>query len=341
MSDTTIKHNENNGRESAFLPQYILDALADKVALKLDYLVNYFNYSTVFADLDKICVRIENKPLEVFSVIVKAKNDKAILVSGTSIRKYHVMLTRIYILLYYRHCDDATYKDFVLKELLNNMGIYGKKEYAEQHINKPIDNIRDIEKQFKEKQKKIDAPSAVPMTSVIYHSLTGQVSSVTPQIFVPSKPIISVDDDSHVSLLHGFDPVRVYKERCESLEEQNKQLSAQNKSLTSEVEELRQWKAEQLAMDGKDSAEDIPHDKVRLELFWKLAESDGADITPHGNKTKMAKLMRKATGLPYNTCKNYCTNRDLKEHVHQEEIKEVNQYLDDLNMNARLPDNTQ
>lgn len=341
MPDTTIKHNEDNRRESAFLPQYILDALADKVALKLDYLVNYFNYSTVFADLDKICVRIENKPLEVFSVIVKAKNDKAILVSGTSIRKYHVMLTRIYILLYYRHCDDATYKDFVLKELLNNMGIYGKKEYAEQHINKPIDNIRDIEKQFKEKLKKIDAPSAVPMTSVIYHSLTGQVSSVTPQIIVPSKPIISVDDDSHVSLLHGFDTFRVYKERCGSLEEQNKQLSEQNKSLTSEVEELRQWKAEQLAMDGKDSAEDIPHDKVRLELFWKLAEANGADVTPHGNKAKMAKLMRKVTGLSSNTCKNYCTNRDLKEHVHKEEIKEVNQYLDDLNMDARLPDNTQ
>ena len=297
--------------------------------------------TTVFADLDKICVRIENNPPEVFSVIAKAKNDKAILVPGTSIRKYHVMLTRIYILLYYRHCDDADYKDFVLKELLDNMGIYGKKEYAEQHINKPIDNIRDIEKQFKEKQKKIDAPSAVPMTSVIYHSLTGQVSSVTPQIIVPSKPIISVDDDSHVSLLHGFDTFRVYKERCESLEEQNKQLSAQNKSLRSEVEELRQWKAEQLAMDGKDSAEDIPHDKVRLELFWKLAEANGADVTPHGNKAKMAKLMRKVTGLSSNTCKNYCTNRDLKEHVHKEEIKEVNQYLDDLNMNARLPDNTQ
>lgn len=304
MSDTTIKHNEDNGRESTFLPQYILDALADKVALKLDYMSNYFIYSTVFAKLEQICVRIENKPLEVYSVIVEAKKDMPDLISGTSIRKYHLRLARIYILLYYRHNGDATYNDFVFKELLSNMGIYGKKDYVEERINKSVDQIREKEKQVKEM-------------------------------------MITSHDDSQASLISDIDTNKYNRERCESLEKQNKELSEQNKSLALEVEELRRWKEEQLARDDKDSAEDIPHDKVRLELFWKLAESDGADITPHGNKTKMAKLMRKVTGLPYNTCKNYCTNRDLKEHVHQEEIKEVNQYLDDLNMNARLPDNTQ
>ena len=106
------------------------------------------------------------------------------------------------------------------------------------------------------------------------------------------------------------------------LEEHNKELKAKNSELTAMLEE---------------SQEEIEwHDKVRLDLLLRLIKKDGAVIDKHGNKIKVARIMQAITGLPLNTCKNYCTNRDLSLTHHKEEILKLNAILQALGMEIRL-----
>lgn len=85
-----------------------------------------------------------------------------------------------------------------------------------------------------------------------------------------------------------------------------------------------------------DKSKDIPVDKIRLELFIKLLEKAGADLSLHGNKTLAADIMHKVTGLSSNTCKNYCTNRDLNLDFHRDEVTEINSLLMKLKLEIRL-----
>lgn len=78
------------------------------------------------------------------------------------------------------------------------------------------------------------------------------------------------------------------------------------------------------------------HDKVRLDLLLRLMENDGADLERHGNKMKAATIMQSITGLPLQTCKNYCTNRDLNVATHSEEVLKMNTLLQSLDMKIRL-----
>lgn len=78
------------------------------------------------------------------------------------------------------------------------------------------------------------------------------------------------------------------------------------------------------------------HDKVRLDLALKLMEKDGANLNKHGNKTIAAKVLHTITGLPMQTCKNYCSNRDLNTTEHSEEILTINSQLQALSMETRL-----
>lgn len=78
------------------------------------------------------------------------------------------------------------------------------------------------------------------------------------------------------------------------------------------------------------------HDKVRLDVLLRLMVKDGADLEKHGNKMKAAKIMQSITGLPLQTCKNYCTNRDLNITIHSEEILKMNTLLQSLGMEIRL-----
>ena len=86
-----------------------------------------------------------------------------------------------------------------------------------------------------------------------------------------------------------------------------------------------------------DVAEEITlHDKVRLDLLLRLMKNDGANTDKHGNKTIAAQLMQSITGLPLQTCKNYCSNRDLNVKTHSEEVLKMNTLLQALGMKIRL-----
>lgn len=78
------------------------------------------------------------------------------------------------------------------------------------------------------------------------------------------------------------------------------------------------------------------HDKVRLDLLLRLIKSDGANIDKHGNKTKAAQLMQSITGLPLQTCKNYCSDPNLNTSTHSEEVLKMNTLLQAIDMKIRL-----
>ena len=101
---------------------------------------------------------------------------------------------------------------------------------------------------------------------------------------------------------------------------------------TQKADETQQEEVE----DATEFEEIDLHDKVRLDLLLRLIENDGADLEKHGNKMKAATIMQSVTGLPLQTCKNYCTNRDLNTTVHSEETLTMNSILQALGMKIRL-----
>jgi len=118
--------------------------------------------------------------------------------------------------------------------------------------------------------------------------------------------------------------------------EKDKPADSDQSALQARIKELETENAELLAAQ-QETAEDIEwHDKVRLDLVLRLMEKDGAVIDKHGNKIKVARIMQAITGLPLNTCKNYCTNRDLSLTHHKEEILKLNAILQALGMEIRL-----
>lgn len=90
------------------------------------------------------------------------------------------------------------------------------------------------------------------------------------------------------------------------------------------------------AADEEVMEEITAHDKVRLELLLKLMEKDGVNLTIHGNKAKAASILNTLTGLPLNTCKQYCSDRNLNVTTHNEEILKINTLLQALEMKSHL-----
>lgn len=110
---------------------------------------------------------------------------------------------------------------------------------------------------------------------------------------------------------------------------------------TPQQEELEQDNPKQEEIDDckidDDSTKEISlHDKVRLDLLLRLLENDGANLAKHGNKVKAAQVMQSITGLPLQTCKNYCTERNLNVTTHSEEVLQMNTLLQALGMEIRL-----
>lgn len=106
------------------------------------------------------------------------------------------------------------------------------------------------------------------------------------------------------------------------------ELEAENKALKEELEGLR--------ADAVPEKEIHWHDKVRLDLLLRLIKKDGANLEMYRNKTKAASVMSAITGLPLQTCKNYCSDPILNTETHRDEILELNTKLQALGMEIRL-----
>jgi hypothetical protein len=87
--------------------------------------------------------------------MTKYKYDSSV---AQRIYKYHMVLTRVYILLYYRHRDDQIYQVIVFPELIKNMSTYADdalKNIIQPEINKILELDQLVEKAKAEEKKNI------------------------------------------------------------------------------------------------------------------------------------------------------------------------------------------
>lgn len=152
---------------SNYLPQYALNQLADRVAMKVDYISRLYKADKVWDNTIELCQRIEAEPRDVSTVIIEVKKDTGTAVSGTNIRWYHVRLTLIYILLYYRHNDIDAYKKKVFPQLVKNMGAYADDKILNTKIQQEIANIKEEDKLLEQESTKLHSIPTVPSASDI------------------------------------------------------------------------------------------------------------------------------------------------------------------------------
>ena len=113
---------------------------------------------------------------------------------------------------------------------------------------------------------------------------------------------------------------------------QHDELQAKYDELQKKYEEAK----EELEAYKQGPITEEAHDKVRLEVFCRLLENSGVDFVAHGNKAESARFTKYITGMPFNTCKNYMTNRDLNQKTHADEILKVNTSLKKIGIDWQL-----
>lgn len=123
------------------------------------------------------------------------------------------------------------------------------------------------------------------------------------------------------------------EEKCRT--EKQSENTNYDLQLQKKDEELRLLK-EELETYHQEPFSDNPHDKVRLEVVCKLLEESGANFDAYGNKAEAARLAHYITGLPFSTCKNYMTNRDLNTTEHNEEVLKTNTSIKKIGINWQL-----
>ena len=142
--------------KETYLTKDVLGNLSLRVAKSLPCLKT-IDDTSIWEKPIPLCQRIEANVREVDSVILEARKDNGYFQNrGTNPFNFQVLLACVYILLYYRHCDDELYKAVVFPELQNNMGIYGETllDDIQGKVKKILEIDRLIEKSKQEKKKK-------------------------------------------------------------------------------------------------------------------------------------------------------------------------------------------
>lgn len=115
---------------------------------------------------------------------------------------------------------------------------------------------------------------------------------------------------SQVERIEGMVSLSKYNELKKRLEDLQEKFDEDD----AELKEYKQGKPEV-----------APHNKVRLELAFKLFDRAGADYTKkHGNKARAARLAEYLTGINVNKCEQHLVDRSLNHKFHEKEILNAN-----------------
>lgn len=299
------KHEDIEKTDNGYLPQHILDQLANRVCRKTKYLMSVDFTKEGWKEPALIANEIEMNPEHVDSVVMSCcRKHHSLLSDFTSPRWYSIYLTLIYILLYYQHHNDTLYRDAIFPVLFEHMGYFGTLS-TRAELNKLIDEVIKFNQLLNNKNKK-----------------NNRITFTDPE-----------DQRRFDEIREGIEKVSGEKKDAEiaALKMEITALKEQLAMLTEDKEEASE---ESIETDANNN--EIPHDKVRLETLLRLMEKDGINLKKRCNKVKAAIVMRKLSGLPMSTCKNYCTNRDLNVITHEEEILRMNSLLQSLEMSIRL-----
>lgn len=141
--------------QEIYLTKDVLGNLNLRVVKTLSHL-KLLDNDTLWDKPIALCKRIESNVREVDDVILEANKDRSYFQNSTSNPFCsQMLLSLVYILLYYRHCDDELYKAVVFPALQNNMGIYRSQllDDIQSKVKKVLEIDRLIEQSKQEKKK--------------------------------------------------------------------------------------------------------------------------------------------------------------------------------------------
>ena len=140
-----------------YLPEYILDGLTLRVINKLgNFCQDCMPKNN--ADVIKACRTIEQNVQLVYSVITNAKRNMNTYLNGYGYRYRH-FLTSVYVLLYYRHCNDEPYQIVVFPQLKLEMGDFANKTI----IKEVVDKMLEEDAKLRSMQEKKSSSSILQM----------------------------------------------------------------------------------------------------------------------------------------------------------------------------------
>ncbi len=272
-----VDSSDTSKTQEEYLPQYILDILANRVALKLSYFGSKFNHKTMWYPVLKACLQIEKNPLSIDSVILEAKkeNDPIATNPTFTLRMFHTFYARIYILLYYKYGTDPIYKDCVFPELINNMSIYASEKSMEL-IHKGVEKIHQFEKSYektdenrKEKPEQNDCQNQIGFLKKQIEGLKSENEQLKKESAEKDKEIVRRD------------------ETINSLKQELAELKSNGCYSETDVSELKE---ELEIYKGKKTGLNVRQTAI---VGYKLADAFG--ILPN-DKQKLAPLLSKITG---------------------------------------------
>lgn len=141
--------------QEIYLTKDVLGNLNLRVVKTLSHL-KLLDNDTLWDKPIALCKRIESNVREVDDVILEANKDRSYFQNSTSNPFCsQMLLSLVYILLYYRHCDDELYKAVVFPALQNNMGIFRSQllDDIQGKVKKVLEIDRLIEQSKQEKKK--------------------------------------------------------------------------------------------------------------------------------------------------------------------------------------------
>ena len=291
-----VDSSDTSKTQEEYLPQYILDILANRVALKLSYFGSKFNHKTMWYPVLKACLQIEKNPLSIDSVILEAKkeNDPIATNPTFTLRMFHTFYARIYVLLYYKYGTDPIYKECVFPELKNNMSIYASEKNMEL-IHKGVEEIQRFVKSFEKTGDNTEEQTE-------QNDCQNQIGSL-------KKQIEGLKSDNE-------------KLKKESAEKDKEIVELKRKVAFYEVEDEQEIGEKKL---GKDSL----YNKVSYEFFLQLLQYSGLIIN-FSNKSDIARLWKMLTGHPSNGLRQYSSSRSYLNKNTEDDVRRLNNHLKKL-----------
>lgn len=259
--------------DTELISQNILDMLYNRVCVRvghdLDASPTRLGYDIWKIPLQEL-QKIEQNPLCADGIVLEEKKlyRNYINHSGSNAKVFHVLLTRLYMLVKYLHYDDPLYQDSMYKALLPNMGPF-RAELSLHVIDDGIAQIRKLVKLVEAAKAEKPADSKATAQEPANRNTTTEESAEDP---LPKDEI--------------------------------------------ELQNIKFF------------------DKVRLDFLLKLIIYAGADLeAEHGNKKRAAEVMHKITGLPFNTCRNFCSEPVVSQDTHDEELDALQKKINYLGIN--------
>ncbi len=129
----------------------ILNVFTERICHSINYLSIESPNNPLWDVPMKMYLRVEQDPLEVDSIVLEAKKNNVRYPGTNTVKVYQGVLSKVYIILYYRHRDDELYKNIVFPILIKNMGIFSQ-NYLKK-INDEIDNLLKQEEMIDDRKK--------------------------------------------------------------------------------------------------------------------------------------------------------------------------------------------